>query len=68
MAAGQNNVSFISNLMLGRLDTCLETLIDTDRLPEAAMFARTYCPSQISRVLALWKAKVRLVDVIMKLG
>lgn len=44
--------------MQGDLDSCLKLLIDTDRLPEAAMFARTYCPSQVENILAMWKAKM----------
>ena len=46
---GHNNISFISNFLLGRLEECLEILVSTKRLPEAAFFARTYLPSQISR-------------------
>ena len=46
---GYNNISFISNFLLGRLEDCLEILITSGRLPEAAFFARTYLPSQISR-------------------
>lgn len=46
---GRNNISFISNFLLGKLEQCLEILISTQRLPEAAFFARTYLPSQISR-------------------
>ena len=34
-------------------------LIDTNRLPEAAFFARTYLPSQISRVVKLWREELR---------
>lgn len=34
---------------LCRLDACLELLIRTGRLPEAAFLARTYLPSQVSR-------------------
>ncbi len=30
-------------------------LIETNRLPEAAFFTRTYLPSQISRVVKLWR-------------
>lgn len=48
-AGGHNNISFISNFLLGRLEECLEILINSQRLPEAAFFARTYLPSQISR-------------------
>ena len=32
-----------------RIDECLEVLIGTGRLPEAAFFARTYLPDQVSR-------------------
>jgi len=52
---GQKNVAFLSYFVLGKLDECLETLISTNRLPEAAFFARTYLPSQISRVVTLWR-------------
>ena len=34
-------------------------LIDTNRLPEAAFFARTYLPSQISRVVGLWREELK---------
>ena len=34
---------------LCRLEKCLELLVNTGRLPEAAFFARTYLPSQVSR-------------------
>lgn len=49
LAAGQNNVAFASTFLLGRLEQCLDILINTNRLAEAAFFARTYMPSQISR-------------------
>lgn len=38
-----------SSAFLCRLDACLELLIRTGRLPEAAFLARTYLPSQVSR-------------------
>lgn len=50
-----NNVSFLSNFILGDKEKSLEILIQTNRLPEAAFFARTYLPSQVSRVIKLWK-------------
>jgi coatomer subunit beta' len=34
-------------------------LIDTNRLPEAAFFARTYLPSQVSHVVKLWKEELK---------
>ena len=45
----QHNVAFLSNFVLGKLEDCLELLVKADRLPEAAFFARTYLPNQISR-------------------
>lgn len=55
LTEGQNNISFMSNFLLGRLEDCLEILVKSGRLPEAAFFARTYLPSQISRIVGLWR-------------
>lgn len=60
--AGQNNVAFLSYFTLGRLEECLEVLINTGRLPEAAFFARTYLPSQVSRVVQLWRENLGSVN------
>lgn len=34
-------------------------MIDTNRIPEAAFFARTYLPSQITRVVGLWRDELQ---------
>jgi len=60
--SGSNNVAFLSYFILGDLEKCLEVLIETNRLPEAAFFARTYLPSQISRVVQLWKESLGKVS------
>ncbi|RGB39282.1 coatomer WD associated region-domain-containing protein [Rhizophagus diaphanus] len=52
---GKNNVAFACYLQLGQVEDCIEILIKTDRIPEAAMFARTYLPSQVSKIVKLWK-------------
>lgn len=44
------------------LDQCLELLIRTNRLPEAAFLARTYLPSQVSRVVKLWRENLAKVN------
>ncbi|VDM53336.1 unnamed protein product [Angiostrongylus costaricensis] len=54
---GQHNVHFTTSLLLGDVDACIEALISTDRIPEAAFFVRTHCPSQLQRVMSLWKEK-----------
>lgn len=61
-SAGQNNVAFLSNFVLGKCEQCLEILISTNRLPEAAFFARTYLPSQVSRVVGLWRQNLASVN------
>ena len=50
------NISFSCFLLLREVDQCLETLIKAERYPEAAFFAKAYCPSHITRVVELWKA------------
>lgn len=60
--SGKNNISFLSNFLLGDVDKCLEILIKTDRVPEAAFFARAYAPSKISYVVKLWKEKLSAVS------
>ena len=53
---GLNNVAFAALLQMGDTSACVDLLLSTDRIPEAALFARTYAPSQASRVVKLWKA------------
>jgi len=60
--AEKHNIAFTCDFLLGRLDKCLEVLVTTERLPEAAFFARTYLPSQVSRVVQLWKEAVSKVS------
>ena len=47
IGAGMNNVAFLTRFLSGDLNACLEILINTHRIPEAAFFARTYLPSQM---------------------
>ncbi|KAF9426090.1 hypothetical protein BGZ94_006955 [Podila epigama] len=53
--AGKSNIAFACLLSLGHVDECINILIETDRIPEAAMMARTYLPSAIPRVVKLWR-------------
>lgn len=59
---GKNNISFLSFFLLGDLHKCLDILISTNRLPEAAFFARSYLPSEISRVVTLWREQLTAVN------
>lgn len=60
--AGKHNISFLSMFLLGDVDRCLDILIETNRLPEAAFFARTYIPSKISHVVQLWRDELAKVN------
>ncbi|XP_051171968.1 coatomer subunit beta' [Leptopilina boulardi] len=59
---GKNNIAFLSKFLLGNVDECLEILINTDRIPEAAFFARAYAPSKISSIVKIWKEKLSAVS------
>jgi coatomer subunit beta' len=56
--AGKNNVAFLSYFLLGDLEKCLDVLIQSGRLPEAAFFTRTYLPSQVSFPNSFMKASI----------
>ncbi|CAF4435967.1 unnamed protein product, partial [Rotaria sp. Silwood2] len=60
---GQFNIAFLSNFVLGKLDQCLDILIENQRLPEAAFFVRTYLPSQIGRIVGLWREKLKQMNM-----
>merc|ERR1712117_27404 len=60
--AGKHNVSFLSYFMLVQLEKCLQILLDSGRIPEAAFFARTYLPSEISRIVDLWRDQLSKVN------
>ena len=62
VGAGMNNVAFLTRFLSGDLNACLEILLSTNRIPEAAFFARTYLPSQISRVVKLWKVSLGQIN------
>ncbi|CAG9808919.1 unnamed protein product [Chironomus riparius] len=62
MSQGKYNVAFMSMMLLNKLDECLDVLIETNRIPEAAMFARTYLPDKVSHVLGLWKTELGKIN------
>ncbi|KAF9195876.1 hypothetical protein BGZ50_003137 [Haplosporangium sp. Z 11] len=52
---GKSNIAFACYLSLGKVEDCIDILIETERIPEAALMARTYLPSAVPRVLKQWK-------------
>lgn len=61
-ATGKSNIAFLALFLLGRLEDCLELLITADRIPEAAFLAQTHLPSQMSRVVTLWREQLSKVS------
>lgn len=59
---GKHNIAFLSAFLLGDTDRCLQILVETSRLPEAAFFARTYMPARVPEVVALWRQQLAKVN------
>lgn len=57
--AHRMNTAFLSAFVAGDLERCLNILTESDRIPEAAIFARTYMPSRVAPVVDLWRASMR---------
>lgn len=51
-AQNRQNVVFLCQLLLGDLHACVDLLLATGRIPEAAFFARTYLPSRMTEARA----------------
>lgn len=56
--AGQTNIAFACALQLDTPEACIDLLLSTSRAPEAALFSKTYAPSQTSRVVKEWKKEL----------
>ncbi|KAL6602925.1 hypothetical protein ACP70R_043286 [Stipagrostis hirtigluma subsp. patula] len=59
---GKNNVAFLCLFMLGKLEKCLQLLVDSNRIPEAALMARSYLPSKVSDIVSIWKTDLQKVN------
>jgi coatomer subunit beta' len=59
---GKTNVAFMAYILTANVEACVDLLISTKRLPEAAFFVRTYLPSRIDEVVALWKQDLSSVS------
>ncbi|KAL3315179.1 Coatomer subunit beta', partial [Cichlidogyrus casuarinus] len=57
-AEGRNNLSFLAYFLLHDLEASLDILIKSERIPEAAMFARTYMPSKVSEITTMWRSSL----------
>nr|GMD37285.1 coatomer subunit beta'-2 isoform X1 [Ipomoea batatas] len=59
---GKNNVSFLCLFMLGKVEECIQLLVDSNRLPEAAFMARSYLPSKVSEIVEIWKKDLNKIN------
>ncbi|KAG8069621.1 hypothetical protein GUJ93_ZPchr0006g41678 [Zizania palustris] len=59
---GKNNVVFLCLFMLGKLEDCIQLLIDSNRIPEAALMSRSYLPSKVSEIVAIWRNDLSKVN------
>ncbi|KAL6584698.1 hypothetical protein OROMI_003987 [Orobanche minor] len=60
---GKNNVAFLCLFMLGKLENCLQLLVDSNRIPEAALMARSYLPSKVSEIVGLWRKDLNKINL-----
>jgi len=56
---GRFNLAFVGYFLLHKVDNCIALLLKNGRIPEAGIFARTYKPSEISRIVRLWRESLQ---------
>ena len=54
-STGSTNIAFACALQLGDSTACIDLLLATNRAPEAALFLRTFAPSQMPRTVGAWR-------------
>ncbi|PON73332.1 Coatomer beta subunit [Parasponia andersonii] len=59
---GKNNVAFLCLFILGKLEECIQLLLESNRIPEAALMARSYLPSKVSEIVAIWRNDLNKVS------
>jgi len=59
LRAGESNTAFLAKLLLHDRQGCLDILIQSQRFPEAALFARSFIPSKLAETVQLWKKWLR---------
>lgn len=55
---GSTNVAFAARLQLGDADGCADVLERSGRIPEAALFSRTYAPRRVPAVVSKWREEL----------
>ncbi|EDQ84291.1 uncharacterized protein MONBRDRAFT_39343 [Monosiga brevicollis MX1] len=55
VAEGKHNIGFLALFLQGKASECIDLLLESNRVAEAALFARTYVPSRVEEITAAWK-------------
>jgi coatomer subunit beta' len=55
---GRSNMVFTCCQILGEHDECIDLLAETNRVPEAAFYARTHRPHRITEIVDKWKRQL----------
>ncbi|GJD12566.1 Coatomer subunit beta'-1 [Galdieria sulphuraria] len=59
ITSGKLNLAFLCFFLTGETQSCIDTLLKAKRYPEAALFARTYVPSEMTRVAQMWREHLK---------
>ena len=63
VATGDVHAAVLAHFLTGQVDACVDLLVMHGRLPEAAIFARTYCPGRLTDVVARWRKNMVAGDL-----
>jgi len=62
IAGSKFNIAFNILFYLGDIRKCIDLLVETNKVPQAAMLSRAYCPSKIEYVTKIWKEKLQSIS------
>ena len=56
---GKYNVAFEAAFLMGEADRCIDILLKSKKVAEAAFFARAYAPSKVAMVVKQWEEMLK---------
>lgn len=59
---GLFNIAFNCYFQLNDLNKCVQILLDSNQIAEAALFCRTYVPSALAQILSTWNDQINEID------
>ena len=55
-------MAFEAYYLLAQVDDCINVLVKSKRMAEAAIFARAYAPSRLAEMIPLWSGNLKEND------